>query len=259
MGAGYLVSGAGVALLALLTADSSYATVAVAQVIMGVGIGAAFMPAMSIATQGVEPQDLGVASAMISTSQQVGGSIGTALLNTIAASSTATYLATHASNASHKAALVHGFSTAYLWGAGFLVIASAISLIAVNADRPKHVSPRPPRATAVLNSSNPPKTRKPDKRLTLSSTATTRAGSALPRRQSRRTGSDRTERTGAFDDVTSHPLPRPVGRKCRARHTTWTHKSIHGSLGPGGSLLLPRQRQDSGEQIWVRDFRARQH
>jgi hypothetical protein len=75
---------------------------------------------------------------MISTSQQVGGSIGTALLNTIAASSTATYLATHASNASHKAALVHGFSTAYLWGAGFLVIASAISLIAVNADRPKH-------------------------------------------------------------------------------------------------------------------------
>jgi EmrB/QacA subfamily drug resistance transporter len=138
MGAGYLVSGVGVALLALLHADSSFAMVAVAEVITGVGIGTAFMPAMSIATHGVDPQDMGIASAMVSTSQQVGGSIGTALLNTIAASATGTYLATHASTVSQRVALVHGFSIAYWWAVGFLAVATAISLIAVNAARPKH-------------------------------------------------------------------------------------------------------------------------
>ena len=53
--------------------------------LLGLGMGTAFMPAMSLATHGVEPRDAGVASAMVNTSQQVGGAIGTALLNTIAA------------------------------------------------------------------------------------------------------------------------------------------------------------------------------
>ncbi|MFS4094227.1 MFS transporter [Streptomyces sp. AF1A] len=139
MAAGYLVSAAGVLLMALLQTDSSYGMLAVAEIITGLGIGTAFMPSMSLGTHGVEPKDAGVASAMVNTSQQVGGSVGTALLNTIAASSTATYLLAHAHTASStRSALVHGFSTAYWWGVGFLVLSAAISLFAVDAPKPGH-------------------------------------------------------------------------------------------------------------------------
>ena len=53
------------------------------------------VPCISTATQNADPEDVGVTSAMTNTSQQIGASIGTALLNTIAAAATATYLATH--------------------------------------------------------------------------------------------------------------------------------------------------------------------
>ncbi|MFF2996569.1 MFS transporter [Streptomyces sp. NPDC057950] len=139
MGAGYFVSAIGVLLLVLLRADSSYGLLAVAEVITGLGIGTAFMPAMSLGTHGVEPHDAGVASAMVGTAQQVGGSVGTALLNTIAASSTTAYLATREhGRAVTDAALVHGFGTAYWWAFGFLLLAALISLVAVNAPRPDH-------------------------------------------------------------------------------------------------------------------------
>ncbi|MGI5134394.1 MFS transporter [Streptomyces sp. CA-106110] len=139
MTAGYLVSGLGVLLLTLLDKDSSYGLLAVAEIITGVGIGTAFMPAMSLGTHGVAPQDAGIASAMVGTSQQVGGSVGTALLNTVAASSTTAYLASHAhGRAATDAALVHGFTTAYWWAVGFLVLSALFSFIAVNAPRPDH-------------------------------------------------------------------------------------------------------------------------
>ncbi|MFJ8803061.1 MFS transporter [Streptomyces sp. NPDC102487] len=142
MGAGYLVTAVGVLLMALLQTDSSYTLLAVAEIITGLGIGAAFMPAMSLGTHGVEPENAGVASAMVGASQQVGGSVGTALLNTIAASSTATYLLSHAhTRAATNDALVHGFSTAYWWAVGALVLAALVSLIAVNAPRPQHQTP----------------------------------------------------------------------------------------------------------------------
>jgi hypothetical protein len=76
---------------------------------------------------------------MVGTSQQVGGSVGTALLNTIAAGSTAAYLSSHGhGKAATDAALVHGFSMAFWWATGFLVLATLVSFIAVNAPRPDH-------------------------------------------------------------------------------------------------------------------------
>ena len=54
---------------------------------MGLGMGNIFAPAIASATYGVDPRDAGVASAMVNTMQQVGGSIGTALLSSIFASS----------------------------------------------------------------------------------------------------------------------------------------------------------------------------
>ena len=59
-------------------------------------MGMTFVPMSSTALIGVRPEDAGVASALVNTTQQVGGSLGTALLNTVAASATAAYLASHA-------------------------------------------------------------------------------------------------------------------------------------------------------------------
>ncbi|WP_328651739.1 MFS transporter [Micromonospora sp. NBC_00330] len=140
---GYLVTAVGLVLLALLDADSGFLEIALAEAVVGLGIGTAFMPAMSISTHGVEPKDAGVASAMISSSQQVGGSIGTALLNTIATSSAATYLVSHGGPAARaqerNEALMHGYSVAYWVAVGFVVAAAVVSVAMVNASAPKHV------------------------------------------------------------------------------------------------------------------------
>lgn len=102
-------------------------------------MGTAFMPAMSLATHGVEPRDAGVASAMVNTSQQVGGAIGTALLNTIAASATTSWVAAHAAEARTlgkqgfiNAAAVHGYSTAIWWAVGILALSALIAFTFVN-------------------------------------------------------------------------------------------------------------------------------
>ncbi|MQA98074.1 MAG: hypothetical protein GEV11_26985 [Streptosporangiales bacterium] len=102
------------------------------------GLGTTFMPAMNLATSGVRPQDAGVASAMVSTVQQVGGSIGTALLNTIAATVTATYLSTHTPSAATPGpAMTHGFTVALWWAAGILVLSAIAVLTLIDAGTPK--------------------------------------------------------------------------------------------------------------------------
>src|SRR5207244_6737447 len=75
-----------------LTPGSIYANnVLPGLLVLGVGMGCIFAPAFSTATLGVEGSDAGVASAMVNTSQQVGGSVGTSLLSTIFASAAANY------------------------------------------------------------------------------------------------------------------------------------------------------------------------
>ncbi|MEV7869063.1 DHA2 family efflux MFS transporter permease subunit [Streptomyces sp. NPDC088124] len=143
MGPGFLVAAVGMLLLTRLDLGSSYAGVILpGQLLLGLGMGTAFMPAMSLATFGIEPRDAGVASAMVNTSQQVGGAIGTALLNTIAASATTSYLASHAATAGGDAqllqmrALVAGFSSAIWWAVGILTVAAAIAVTLINTGRP---------------------------------------------------------------------------------------------------------------------------
>jgi hypothetical protein len=78
----------------------------------------------------VAPRDAGVASASINTGQQLGGSIGTALLNTIAAGATASYLASHARGQSApqlaQLALIHGYTTVFWWCSGIFAAAAVI-------------------------------------------------------------------------------------------------------------------------------------
>src|SRR5680860_356467 len=81
-------------LLTQISLDSSYTTnILPGLIIMGLGLGASMAPAMQGAISGVDADDSGVASATVNTMQQVGGSIGTALLSTIAATASADYLA----------------------------------------------------------------------------------------------------------------------------------------------------------------------
>ncbi|MFZ3558119.1 MULTISPECIES: MFS transporter [unclassified Streptomyces] len=147
MGPGFLLAALGMLLLTQLSVDSSYpALILPAQLLLGLGMGTAFMPAMSLATIGVEPRDAGVASAMVNTSQQVGGAIGTALLNTIAASATTAYIADHAAGATNQRllqaqAMVSGYTHAIWWAVGILAVASLIAFTLVNTGVPGTGSP----------------------------------------------------------------------------------------------------------------------
>lgn len=132
MGAGYLVGAAGMFWLTRLTVENAYwAVVFPASVVMGLGLGTAFMCSMVVATSGVQPDDTGVASAMVNTSQQVGGAVGTALMSTIAAGATATWMASagHADTAlAVQQGAVQGYVTAFWWAAGSIVLAALVSL-----------------------------------------------------------------------------------------------------------------------------------
>jgi predicted MFS family arabinose efflux permease len=108
--AGLLLSAAGMALLTRIGLPGNYtADVLPTLLLVGFGLGLVFAPAFTIGTLGVDADDQGVASATINVAQQIGGSIGTSLLNTIAATSAASYITAHAAamtSASAKQAVV---------------------------------------------------------------------------------------------------------------------------------------------------------
>ena len=133
---GLLLAAIGAALFTTLTPDAAYVThVLPSELLLGLGLGLAIVPCISTATQNAEPKDVGVTSAMTNTSQQIGASIGTALLNTIAAAATATYLATHVrSHGVVATATVHGYATASAWVAGIFVLAAMLAAVLINVD-----------------------------------------------------------------------------------------------------------------------------
>ena len=122
----------GMLLLTRLTVDSTYvAGVLPALLVLGTAMGTIMPSCFQSATLGVDRQFAGVASAMANTSQQVGGSIGTALLNTIAATAATDYVASHlpASASVVAAGTVHGFTTAFAYGAGSFAIGAVIAAL----------------------------------------------------------------------------------------------------------------------------------
>lgn len=130
---GLAMATTGMVLLTQVGVDSSYAThVLPGLLVMGLGLGLVFAPGMSIATVGVAPHDSGVASAMVNTTQQVGGSIGTALLSTLFSSAMAGYLTDHGPTAAGAAA-VHGYTTAFWWSAGIFAAGAVISALVLKA------------------------------------------------------------------------------------------------------------------------------
>jgi MFS family permease len=127
----------GLAWFTQLAVGSAYAGhVLPAEILVSVGLGVAFVPMSSTALVGVAAHDAGVASALVNTMQQVGGSLGLALLNTVAASATASYVDTHAQTADSVAVgLVHGYTTAFSLSTGLLVLAVLMTVGIVRASR----------------------------------------------------------------------------------------------------------------------------
>jgi EmrB/QacA subfamily drug resistance transporter len=112
--------------------------------VFGVGVGLSMAPAMSVATGGVDVHDAGVASATVNTMQQVGGSIGTALLSTIAANSVTSFIAGKAPTAGLAAeAAVHSYTTAFTWTAVIFAFGAVVCGLLLRSGAPEQDSKGP--------------------------------------------------------------------------------------------------------------------
>ncbi|MBB4891952.1 EmrB/QacA subfamily drug resistance transporter [Streptomyces olivoverticillatus] len=151
---GALLAASGLFLLVFLPVEAAYAShVLPAELLVGLGMGLIFMPVMATATAGVAPRDSGVTSATVNTAQQVGGSIGTALLNTIATSASATYIAAHLKAAAlaggvtpgvrdsvTKTGIVHGYHVAIGCGSCIMLLAAAVAGVLITGRAPEHTA-----------------------------------------------------------------------------------------------------------------------
>ena len=102
--------------------------------ILSLGMGLGFVPLASTALVGVAHSETGIASALVNTSQQIGGSLGTALLNGVATSTALHYAVGRAgSSRADSEAAVHGYMAAFLVGAVVLLCAAVTSLVLITA------------------------------------------------------------------------------------------------------------------------------
>ncbi|MGF6883678.1 EmrB/QacA subfamily drug resistance transporter [Nocardia sp. GAS34] len=127
---GFLIAALGMAWLTQIGLHTGYAThILPPLILLGLGLGGAMSTAFQSATAGVHHDDAGIASAMVNTSQQVGGSIGTALLSTIAASAATDYLSNHRPTPVAVAqSLIESYTTSFWWAAGIFLAGAAIML-----------------------------------------------------------------------------------------------------------------------------------
>ncbi|HMD56446.1 MAG TPA: MFS transporter [Solirubrobacteraceae bacterium] len=126
---GMLLGAGGMLYLTGIGVHSSYLVdVLPSLAVMGAGFGLIFAPAMATATLGVATQDAGVASAMVNANQQIGGSVGVALLSTVAASAVTGFIGgARPTPALIAAATVHGYTTAFMWSAGIFALGALVA------------------------------------------------------------------------------------------------------------------------------------
>jgi EmrB/QacA subfamily drug resistance transporter len=146
--AGMLMAALGMALLTRIGIETAYAThVLPSLILIGAGFGMILGASFATATSGVPPHDSGVASAMVSTSQQIGGSIGIALLSTLAVSATTGFVTDHgpAPEVLRQAA-VEGYTTAFWWAAAMFAVGALVTGALLRSDArpaPVHIAPEP--------------------------------------------------------------------------------------------------------------------
>jgi EmrB/QacA subfamily drug resistance transporter len=161
---GMVLAGAGMFYLTRLTPGASYTgSILPALLALGLGFGMIFSPAINTATAGVSRQDSGVASALVNTMQQVGGSIGTAALSTVALTATSSYLAAHsAGRLAPVIASVHGYTVAFTVSASLFALGALLAAVLLpsrrrleairNAGLPRTAVPAAVRAPAQAQS-----------------------------------------------------------------------------------------------------------
>ncbi len=135
---GPILAAIGMVILRFIAVDTPFWTMlAPAQVLLGLGLGFTFVPLSSLALVGVPEHDAGAASAALNATQQVGGSLGTALLNTIATSAITAYLTAHVPPNATTAlqAQVSGYSQAFTWAAGLILLSALVSATFIKVNR----------------------------------------------------------------------------------------------------------------------------
>ena len=112
--------------------------------VSGIGLAFSFVPVMIAGLTGVQPADAGVASGLINTSRQIGGSVGLAAVTTIAATATGNYAQSHAVPAVSGPALTHGFEVAFYALIGLALAGAAVAAVFVESKpkRPMRTSDR---------------------------------------------------------------------------------------------------------------------
>lgn len=138
---GMLTAAAAMLWLTRIGAQDTYAAGLLGPLmVFGMGIGAIMAPAMSAGTTGVEPRDAGTASATVNVAQQLGGSIGIAFLNSVAASALARYTAGHdATNpAVHADAAIHSYTTAFWYSSATLAAGAIACGLLMRSGKPIH-------------------------------------------------------------------------------------------------------------------------
>ena len=129
---GFLLAISGMLLLTRMTSTSVYVSdILPALIVISLGMGLVFVPLSAVSLFAIGNHDAGVASAVLNTSQQIGGSIGVAFLNTIAASATTAFVVANNLDAPTPDALVAGFTKGFLWGALILAVAGIIWVVLV--------------------------------------------------------------------------------------------------------------------------------
>ncbi|MGA5300979.1 MFS transporter [Nucisporomicrobium flavum] len=139
---GPVLAAAGMISLRFIDLDTSFwAHLMPAQVLLGLGLGFTFVPLSSLALVGVPQHDAGAASAALNATQQVGGSLGTALLNTIATSAITAYLVAHPPRSPQEgqqaalAAQVDGYADAFTWAAALILVASVVTAVFIKVGK----------------------------------------------------------------------------------------------------------------------------
>jgi MFS family permease len=127
---GTALAAIGIFIFSFMNVDSSFWAVLIApSLLTSIGIGLSFMPLSNVATADAPPEEVGMASGLLSTSRQIGGSLGLAVLVSVAASATAR------SKSAPTEALVSGYSQALLVCAGLLLAGTVLSFFFPRTDR----------------------------------------------------------------------------------------------------------------------------
>jgi MFS family permease len=140
---GGLLAAAGLFVLSLLDVDSGFWELAFpGQLLLGLGLGFTFVPLSNLALIGAGEHDAGAASAMLNATQQVGASIGTALLATLSVGAITDFFTDAVASGADPRnpavglqAQVEGYTTAFTWASGLLLLGALVSAVLIKATR----------------------------------------------------------------------------------------------------------------------------